>query len=150
MKSPWIDQKSLRASASSLDSVGWGSSGSHWSSPLRSSIFTVCFRLGVGSRNSLSLPNNLAAPSAIGNMNSSPFCETNTSFALILSSLTNFWCVQFFQIFQIHNLKRLLSKFTPRSIHTQERYQVIRSCQIGEVLIDLALKSGGIQPLLLK
>ena len=83
MKSPWIDQKSLWASASSVASVGWDSPGSPWSSLLKSSLLTVCFRLRVGSRNSQSLHNNFAVPSVTGNMNSSPLCVTNTSFDLI-------------------------------------------------------------------
>ena len=37
--SPWIDQKSARASASSSVSVGWNPSGSPWSSPLRSHTY---------------------------------------------------------------------------------------------------------------
>ena len=52
MKSLCIDQKFLRASASSFASVGWGSSDSPWNYPLRSSLPTVCSRLRVGSRNS--------------------------------------------------------------------------------------------------
>ena len=44
----------------------------------------------------------------------------------------------------------LLSRFWPRLTHTQDRYQEIRSCQIGEDLIDLALKSDDIHPLLQK
>ena len=41
--------------------------------------------------------------------------------------------------------KCLLSKFLPRSTRIQERYQVMLSCQIDEVLINLALKSDDIQ-----
>ena len=41
MKSPWIDQKSFRASASSFVSSVWNSSLSPWGSPLRFSLFTV-------------------------------------------------------------------------------------------------------------
>ena len=41
-----------------------------------------------------------------------------------------------------------LSKFPTRSMYTQERFLVKLSCQIDEVLIDLVLKSGDIQPLL--
>ena len=43
-----------------------------------------------------------------------------------------------------------LSKFPPRSVHTQERYQAILSCRIDEVLINLALKSEDTQPLMQK
>ena len=80
MKSPWIDQKSAPASASS----SWDSPDSSWSSLLKSSLLTVGSRVRVGSRKSLSLPDNFAVPSAAGNMNSSPFCVIKTSFALIL------------------------------------------------------------------
>ena len=66
MKSPWIDQKSFRASASSFVSVGWNPSGSPWISTLRSSLPTSCSCLRVCSRNSWSLPDNSAAPSAAG------------------------------------------------------------------------------------
>ena len=44
----------------------------------------------------------------------------------------------------------LLSKFSSRSIHTKERYQVILSCQIVEVLLKLSLKSDDTQQLLQK
>ena len=66
--------RQMRASASSFDSVGWDPPSSPWSSPLRSSFFTVCSRRGVGSRNSWSLTDNFAVPSAAGNINSSPSC----------------------------------------------------------------------------
>ena len=52
MRSPWIDRKTPRALASSVDCVGWDSSDSTWISPLRSSLLTSCSRLRVGSRNS--------------------------------------------------------------------------------------------------
>ena len=51
-KSPWIDQKSARASASSVDSAGWESPDSPWSSLLKSSLLTDGSRLRVDSRNS--------------------------------------------------------------------------------------------------
>ena len=47
MKSPWIDQKSARASASSVDSIGWDSPGSPRSALPTSSLLTVGSRLGV-------------------------------------------------------------------------------------------------------
>ena len=56
MKSPLTDQKSFRASASSLDSVGYKPCGSPWSSPLRYSLSTSCFCLKADSRNLSSLP----------------------------------------------------------------------------------------------
>ena len=85
MKSPWIDQKSDQASASSSDSVGWDSPSS-CSSPLRSSLLTVSYRLIVSSWNSWSFPDNFAVPSATWNTKSifSPW-GVNTSFALIPS-----------------------------------------------------------------
>ena len=43
-----------------------------------------------------------------------------------------------------------LSKLLPRLAHSQERYLLILSCQVDKVLINLALKSGDIQPLLHK
>ena len=42
----------------------------------------------------------------------------------------------------------LLSKVSARQTHSQERYQLVRCCQIDEFLIDLSLKSDDIQPLL--
>ena len=45
------------------------------------------------------------------------------------------------------NLPGRLSKFTSRSIQTLQIFLVKLSCHIGDVLIDLALKSDDIQPL---
>ena len=39
----------------------------------------------------------------------------------------------------------LFAKFSPRSIHIQERFLVILSCQIDELLFDLLEKSDDIQ-----
>ena len=44
----------------------------------------------------------------------------------------------------------LVSKFPPRPAHSQERSQVRLVYQIDEIMIDLVLKSGDIQPLLQK
>ena len=49
---------------------------------------------------------------------------------------------------KIRNQNVSFSKFSPRSIQDQQRYQVKLSGQIDEVLIDLELKSDGIQPVL--
>ena len=57
---------------------------------------------------------------------------------------------QNFPILQYPQSECLLLKFSPRWIHTQERLLVKLSCQIVEVLIGLALKCSGIQPLLQK
>ena len=79
MKSPSVDQKSFQASASSFVSVGWDLSEMPWSSSLRSSLLTSCSRLRVGSRSPWSLPNNLAVPSAVGNIKVSPLlCDVNS------------------------------------------------------------------------
>ena len=84
MKSPGTDQKSARASASSVDSVGWDASDSPWSYPLKFPLLTVCSRLRVVSRKSYSLPDNFAATWAIENMKISLLCGVITSFPLIL------------------------------------------------------------------
>ena len=55
-----------------------------WSFSLKTYLFSACSSLGVGSRNSSSLPDNFAVPSATRNMNSFPFCVILSSFALIL------------------------------------------------------------------
>ena len=47
-----VDQKSVRASESSVVFAEWDSPDSHWSSTLRSSLLTVESCLGVGSPNS--------------------------------------------------------------------------------------------------
>ena len=46
--------------------------------------------------------------------------------------------------------ENLLSIFPPRSAHSQERCLVMFSCQVDEVLLELSVKSDGIQPLLQK
>ena len=50
------------------------------------------------------------------------------------SSMINLWCVQLFEFFQIRK-QNILSKFSPRSMHTQERFPVKLSCQIMKSLI---------------
>ena len=138
MKSPWIDQKSVRASASSVVSVGWDSSTSSWSSELKSPLLTVSSRLWVGSRNSLSLPDNFAAPSATGNIYIYIYIYILISllwyeyFFRIDSPRINLWCVHLFQFFDIRNHNVSIPKFTPQSAHTQERFLAKLSCQIDE------------------
>ena len=46
--------------------------------------------------------------------------------------------------------KYLHSKFLPRSAHSPERFLIILSCQIDEVLPGLELESDDIQPWLQK
>ena len=147
MKSPWTNHKSAQASASSVDSVGCNSSGSPWSSPLRSSLPTSCSRLRVVSRNSWSLPDIFFAVPSAGNMNSSSF------FVILILLSRSFFEDKSLMRPTFPNLPNpqsdfLLSYFLRRSIHAQERNQVTLSCQIDEVLMDLALKSDDIQPLL--
>ena len=91
-----------------------------------------------------SLPDNFAAPAATGNMNSSPFCD--------LKKLLLHWFFEDkflmrpnFPIVPDPQSEYLLSKFLPRSTHTQERFLAKLSCQIDEVLIDNVLDD--IQPL---
>ena len=105
-------------------------------SPLRFALLTVRSRLRVGSRKSNSLPDNFAVLSANRNMNSSKTYSSGRNF-LMRSTFPNLPNPQ---------SEYLLSKFSTRSIHTQRRYQVILSCQIDEVLTNLALKSDDIQP----
>ena len=85
MKSPSIEQKSLRASPSSfVSSVGWELSEFPWNSVVDSSLPTGLYCLGVDSQTSWSLPNNVAVPFMIENVHFSPLCGVNTSFAWIL------------------------------------------------------------------
>ena len=147
MKSLCVDHKSLRASTLSFDAVGWGSSDSPCSSPLRSSFPRVCYRLGVGSGNSWSLPGTFAVPSSTENVNSSSFCVINTSFALIFSRV-NFGCVQILYTLRCRQSGCLLSKFLPRSMHTQEISLVRLLCHIDEVWIYHVMRSDDTQSLL--
>ena len=85
MKSPWIDQMSLRCFSvmfcfCRLKPFRFALK----SSPLRSSLLTSCSRLRVGYRNSWSLPNSFAVPSANVTMKCSPLCGVHTLFALSL------------------------------------------------------------------
>ena len=89
-------------------------------------------------------------PSASGNMNSSLFFVLSIPLSRWFSEEINFWCVQLFP--DLPNLipEYLISRFSPRSAHSQKRYLVLLSCQIDKVLINLALKSDDDQPLLQK
>ena len=148
MKSPWIDQKSARASASSVVLIGWDSSSSPCSSPLKSSLLKVWSRLRVGFGNSQPLPDNFGVPSATGNIKSSPLCGVNTSFAL---RVFEDGFLQFSHILNVcdHNVS------FPNSLRDQDAYprnipNKKLSYQIGGALIDLALKSDDVQTLLQK
>ena len=82
-------------SASSFFSSGWISSMSRWDSPLRFSLslWWVPVSVWVGFRNSWSLPDNFAEPSATRNTNSPIFWGYQSNFC-IQSSRTYFWCIQ--------------------------------------------------------
>ena len=75
----------LALKSDDIQSVGWDRSEFPWSSSLRSSLLESCSCLRADSRNSWSLPNNFAVPSAIGRIKMlSLFCGVNASFALSL------------------------------------------------------------------
>ena len=137
MKSPWIDQKSFRASASPFVSSGWNSSLSPWDSPLRFSLLTVGSRLRVGSWNSQFLPDNFAEPSAIGDTNCSSLWVIRTSFAFSLlgyvSDASNF------SNSSISAVSFCSSQIHPRSKHILERFFVIIALQIDEFVLCLSL-----------
>ena len=42
------------------------------------------------------------------------------------------------------------SNFSPRTAHTQEKYQLVLSCQLDEFSPDLSVKTDDIEPLLEK
>ena len=128
-------------------SGGWSPSRSPWSSPLRSPLLTGCSRLGVGSRNSWSLPHNIAVPSATGTMKSSHLCGVDTSSASIQqgwmsdSSKVSYSSVSATRTspFQLLPLTRIRGIF-----------QVKLSCQLGGTLTGLVHNLDNIQPLLRK
>ena len=122
-----------------IGSASWESSGSPWSSPLRSSLPTGCSRLRVGSRNSWTLKDNFAVPSAVKKI-----CGVNTAFALSLGA----WIsdASMFSSSSMSATGCLLSKFHTRSIRIRGIFQVKLSCRTGGILIGLWQKSGGILP----
>ena len=144
MKSPWIDQKS-KASASSVGSVGWDS---RFNLKFSAENFAHNGRfppkewvLGIRCLFLMMLLNHL--PQEIKNLS---LCAL---LGLLFHSV--FWDKFLMRLtFQIcfHNISFPI--LPPRLVHSQERHQVILSCQIDEFLIDLSLKSGDIQPFLLK
>ena len=144
MKSPSIDQKSLRGSASSFVCVGWDPSEFPWSSSPRDLHSWGRSRLRVDSRTPWSLPNNSAVLSAIGNFNYSPLLGVNTSFALSLGA----WIsdVSKFQAPQCMLPKCLLPTFPPHILQIQGIFLVF-SHQIGGALTGHAQKSVDTQPL---
>ena len=137
MKSPWIDQKAFRASASPFVSSSWNSSLSPWDYPLRFSLLTVDSRLRVGSWNSQFLPDNFAESSAIRDTNSSSLWVIRTSFAFSLlgkvSDASNF------SNSSISAVSIFSSQIHPRSKHILERFLVTISLQIDEFVLCLSL-----------
>ena len=79
-----IDQKSLRASASSWVSAGWDSHGSPWSSSQRSSLPAGSYCLRVRSRISWYSKRFCRAVCDWEHENVHTFCGVNTSFASML------------------------------------------------------------------
>ena len=136
MKSPWIDQKSARTSASSVVSVGWIYLGSPWSSLLKSSLLTVGSRLGAGSRNLLSLPDNFVHHLQMGTWIQQLFVWS----VLVSRCFVEDKCLLHPTFPNLPGLlsKYLLSKFLPRSAHSQERFLEVLSCQIDEFFPDLS------------
>ena len=131
MKFPGIDLKSARAPASSVDSAGWSSS------------------------TGISTPYKLFPPQR----DSSEFVVCNWDHEF----LSPWWCQNFFPHWfsedkflmrpTFPNLPNpqsecLLSKLSPRSMHTQERLRVKLFCQTGRALTGPSQKSGDIQWLL--
>ena len=102
-----VDQKSARASASSVDSVSWDSPGSPWSSLLRSRSLRVGSRLKMGP-----LPDNFAVLSANHNMNSPSFCLISTLFR-VDSSRIKYLMHPIFPNLPDLLSEYLLSKFPP-------------------------------------
>ena len=121
MKSPWIDQKPPRAPASPLDSGGWSSSSSAWSSPLRPSLLAVCSRLGVGSRNSQSLPYKQFCCTICIWEHEFFFLLWYQDFFRFNSSGMNFWCIHIFQFLNICN-QNIFFPNSPRDQCKTPRY----------------------------
>ena len=97
----------------------------------------------MGSRNSLSHPDNFAVPFATGNLFFSPLWRLY--FFCIDSSWMDFRCVH------LSNSSLSATIMSPfqiplRSTHFRRIIQVKRSCQIGEALTGLVKKSDDIQP----
>ena len=152
MKSPWIDQKSVRASAPSVGSVGWDSPNSLWSSLLKHSLLTVGSRLGasewvLGIR-------ALFLTILLNNLLLGIWIHLSFVIQILLSHWffeDKFLMRPTFPPNLLNPLSEyLLSKFHPRSAESPERCQVILSCRIDEFLINLSVKSNDIQPLLQK
>ena len=143
MKSPWIDQRSPRASASSVGSACWDSSDSPWISPLRSS-FTP-YRLFP--------PQSGCSEIAVSSWQfCCSICDWEDEFIIFLadqhffcldSSRVNIWCIQRFQIFQV-SYQDISFANSPRDPFQM----VVLSCQIDEFPTDLSVKTDDGQPLL--
>ena len=140
MKSPWIDQKSARASASSVVSVGWEvlcwnlrslrlAPALDWIPGIRSLFLTILlYHLQMGR-----WIHHLFVWSG------SLSCWFFEDKYLMRRTIPTLPCLP---------PEYILSKFFPRSAHSQERFLVILSCRIDEVLIDLLEKSDDIQSVL--
>ena len=79
-------------------------------------------------------------------MKCSLLCGVNTSIALSIRG----WISDSSRFSSLRPKNISFPNFSPRSTHTPERFRVGLSCQIDEFMIDLALKSDDIQPLLQK
>ena len=144
MKSPSIDQKSFRASASSFaSSIGWDFSEFTWRSSLRSSLLTGWSRHRVASRTPWSLPDDFAVPSAIWNLKKlTPLWRQY--FFYIDSSR---WRVHAFQFLHVCDQNISFPNSPPRTMHIWRILQVKLSYQIDGALTGLLKKSDDIQPL---
>ena len=111
MKTPWSNQKSLRASASSVGSAGWDSPDL----PRISSPPTSWSRLRVGSRSSQSFPYNLCCTICHWKSKKSLLSGVNTSSALIFED--GFLMRPYSPIPQCLRPEYFLSKFLPQTMH---------------------------------
>ena len=105
----------------------------------------VFFRLWVGSWNSWSRPDNFAVQSAIGKINTSPFCGVHTSVPWILRGWISDASI-------CPSSSRSATRISPFQIpqrlgHVRRIFPVALSYQIGGALTCLLKKSDNIQPL---
>ena len=145
MKSPWMDQKSARASASSVGSAGGDSPDSldvlHWDLHSLRSVPALEWVLGIRSLSLTVLLYHLLLGKWINPL-------------LVLSILQRWFFEDKYLMHPIFSNLQICNQnipfpnsFRDHSYPRQERKQIILSCQKDEMLIDLALKSDDIQPL---
>ena len=125
MKALWMYQKSIRTSASSFDSVNWDSSGSPWSSPLRSSLPTVCSRLWSGFSEFAVSPWHFCCTICYWEFELFSFCGVNPSFVLILR-----WKISDASIFQFLHISNL------DIFQNSSRDQFVSKKNLGKIFSD--------------